>query len=149
MGYYRDHDWESKWIDLARETLERVFRTYGTSTIQSGHEEPSDEFRRHLNKRPRMNDMEELYSYLALPRATAEADVLGWWKSSSSVFPCLSEMATDYLAIPATGAPAERTFSIGTHTVTPERASLNPDTIRACMWLNAWLKWLHERCTMS
>jgi hypothetical protein len=144
MEYYREHKWEPEWINLAKETLERVFRTYGTSTIHSApashHEEPRKAIMAHVFKRQRMTEMDELCSYLASPRADMEVDVLSWWKANASVYPRLSEIARDYLAIPATGAPVERMFSIGTDVVTQKRASLNPDTIRACLCLNTWLE---------
>lgn len=142
--YYRENNWEPQWIALAKGTLERVFRTYDTSAIQSapssGHEKLSDGFRMHLNKRQRTTKMDELSCYLASPRAEIDTDVLSWWKTNASVYPRLSEMARDYLAIPATGAPVERMFSIGTDVVRPKRASLNPDTIEACLCLKSWLR---------
>ena len=51
----------------------------------------------------------------------------------------LSEVARDYLAVPATGAPIERVFSGGTDMVSPKRGCLAADTIRACLCLKSWL----------
>jgi hypothetical protein len=47
-------------------------------------------------------------------------------------------MAKDYLAIPATSAPAERIFSSAADVVTPDRACLAADTIQAVMCLKHW-----------
>jgi len=55
-------------------------------------------------------------------------------------FPNLSKMARDYLAIPATSAPAERIFSSAADVITPDRASLAPETVRAIMCLKHWFR---------
>ena len=47
-------------------------------------------------------------------------------------------MARDYLAIPASSAPAERIFSSASDVVTQDRACLSADTIRAIMCLKHW-----------
>jgi hAT family C-terminal dimerisation region len=49
-------------------------------------------------------------------------------------------MARDYLAIPATSAPAERIFSSAADVITPDRASLAPETVRAIMCLKHWFR---------
>ena len=47
-------------------------------------------------------------------------------------------MARDYLAIPATSAPAERAFSGGKNLISPKRCALGEEAIRACMCLKSW-----------
>jgi hypothetical protein len=47
-------------------------------------------------------------------------------------------MARDYLAIPATSAPAERIFSSASDVITQDRARLAANTIRALMCLKYW-----------
>ena len=53
----------------------------------------------------------------------------------------LSEVARDYFAVPATGAPIERVFpSGGTGMVSLKRGCLAADTIRASLCLKSWLR---------
>jgi hypothetical protein len=63
------------------------------------------------------------------------ADALEWWKRHSDEYPNLARIARDYLAIPATSAPAERVFSGGADLITDKRGLLKEDTIQACMCL--------------
>jgi hypothetical protein len=49
-------------------------------------------------------------------------------------------MAKDYLAIPATSAPAERIFSSASDLITQDRTCLAADTIRAVMCLKHWYR---------
>jgi hypothetical protein len=80
----------------------------------------------------------ELGAYLA-GGVAAHEDILEWWKRHADAYPCLARIARDYLAIPATSAPAERVFSGGADLIAEKRGSLSEDTIRACMCLKSWL----------
>lgn len=55
-------------------------------------------------------------------------------------FPHLAAMAKDYLAIPATSAPAERIFSSAADIITQDRASLAASTVRAIICLKHWYR---------
>jgi hypothetical protein len=81
----------------------------------------------------------ELHKYLVSSPADIEVNVLQWWKMHGVAHPRLAEVARDYLAIPATGAPVERVFSGGTDMVLPKHGRLAADTIRACLCLRNWL----------
>jgi hAT family C-terminal dimerisation region len=48
-------------------------------------------------------------------------------------------MVRDYLAIPATGAPAERVFSGGADLAQPKRGSLSEDSVRECVHVSEGL----------
>ena len=67
-------------------------------------------------------------------------DVLLWWKLNANIYPNLSRMARDYLAIPATSTSSERLFSGGKHLISDTRACLSPSSIQACQCLKSWLK---------
>ena len=47
-------------------------------------------------------------------------------------------MARRYLAIPATSASIERTFSIGSNVITKSRNRLEPDTVKRIVLLKSW-----------
>lgn len=56
------------------------------------------------------------------------------------MYPNLSRMARDYLAVSATGVPVEALFSTGTDLLDDNRLSMAAETVRACMCLKAWGK---------
>src|SRR5437762_12202968 len=66
-------------------------------------------------------------------------DALEWWKESHSMYPKLSKMARDVLAVPATSAGIEREFSISGRVVTKQRNRLSPTTIRDLMQYKRWV----------
>jgi hypothetical protein len=67
-------------------------------------------------------------------------DILVWWKAHQGIYPNLSRMARDYLAIPGTSASSERLFSSGKNLITDNRNCLNEDTIQAHECLKSWIK---------
>ena len=97
--------------------------------------DPASGFGRRRTAKP-----DELEAYVATPAAGPDAGVLQRRKADATAHPCLATMARGYLAIPATGAPAERVFSGGATLVQPGRESLSEDSVRACMCLKRWLK---------
>jgi len=55
------------------------------------------------------------------------------------MYPKLSKMARDVLAVPATGAGVEKEFSISGRVVTKQRNRLSPTTIRGIMQYKRWV----------
>jgi len=70
--------------------------------------------------------------------ANKNIDPLEWWKTNEVYLPRLSQMARDYLAIPATSVPSEQSFSMGKNLITDKRNRLAGKTIRFCMCLKSW-----------
>jgi len=56
-------------------------------------------------------------------------DPLAWWKFNEKSFPVLGYLAKMYLAVPASQATCERSFSTSRRIVTFDRASLKPDNV--------------------
>lgn len=54
-------------------------------------------------------------------------------------YPHLSKMAADFLAIPGTSVPVERRFSNLVDIVTPNRATMEPSTIKMLHELKEYL----------
>jgi len=75
----------------------------------------------------------EFSSYMQIKRDRTITNPVDWWKGSQSMYPKLSKMARDVLAVPATGAGVEREFSISGRVVTKQRNRLSPTTIRDIM----------------
>jgi hypothetical protein len=63
--------------------------------------------------------------------------VLNWWRSHESEYPIMSQVARDYLAIPAGEVDVERLFSSGRDLIGIRRNSLSIDTMRALMILKS------------
>jgi len=60
----------------------------------------------------------ELTRYLKLLAMPQETNIYLYWKAKQYDYPIISRIAADYLAIPATLAPSECVFSIGSDVVT-------------------------------
>ena len=76
-------------------------------------------------------------------------DPLKWWKVNATRFPHLSVLAKLYLAIPATEVPSERAFSTAGATITKLRASLDPGTVDAIIFLHKNFKFQVCLCSPS
>ncbi|EEU33654.1 uncharacterized protein NECHADRAFT_56317, partial [Fusarium vanettenii 77-13-4] len=59
-------------------------------------------------------------------------------KTNSIRFPILSILARRYLAIPATSASIESTFSISNNIITKSRNRLDPEVVKKVLLLKSW-----------
>ena len=73
--------------------------------------------------------VDEITSYLALPKIHHDDCPLMWWKTNKTRFPVLSKLAKKYLAIPATSTPSERLFSEAENIMTIKRTQLAPNML--------------------
>jgi len=146
LGYYEREGWEEECVLEAKATAKRVFDSYVPAQHEEAQPQPvskgykkSKAFRRRRNNCP---CKDELRRYLGEKEVDdcPDFDVLQWWRGSAGTYPHLSRMARDYLAVPSTGAPAERAFSKGAELVDSKRASLDPETIKKSMCMQSWLK---------
>jgi hypothetical protein len=80
----------------------------------------------------------ELTRYLKLPLMPRETNIYNFWKAKQFEFPIISKIAGDFLAIPATSAPSECVFSVGSDIVTKKRNRLTGDSVRMIMCLKDW-----------
>ena len=81
----------------------------------------------------------EFSSYMQIKRDGTITNAIEWRKGSQSMYPKLSKMARDVLAVPATGAGVEKEFSISGRVVTKQRNRLSPTTIRGIMQYKRWV----------
>src|SRR5579859_6399106 len=84
-------------------------------------------------------DYNEFTDYIAKKRDKSVTDTLSWWKNAQTMYPKLSKMARDVMAVPATGAGVEREFSISGRVITKQRNCLKPSTIRDLMQYKSWV----------
>jgi hypothetical protein len=80
----------------------------------------------------------EFTRYLKLPVMPRETNIHHFWKAKQFEFPIISKIAGDFLAIPATSAPSECVFSIGSDVVTKKRNRLTGESVRMIMCLKDW-----------
>lgn len=73
------------------------------------------------------------------PVAAGGDDPLDWWKLHGSDLPLLSKMAREYLSVPATSVPVERTFSMAGDVVTKKRGRLAGRQIGLVMKMKSWV----------
>lgn len=79
---------------------------------------------------------EEIDRYLRLPKPAekSKVDILQWWRDHEKTLPLLSHYAKGILAIPASSASSERTFSAAGNIVTAKRYNLDPKTTQTLTW---------------
>jgi len=73
-------------------------------------------------------ELNEFETYKKLPQVNSNIDVLDWWKQHEITFPVIAAIAKVYLAIPASEATCERSFSISKR-ITVQRESLTPSHV--------------------
>jgi hypothetical protein len=73
---------------------------------------------------------------------TLESDngILSRWKAQQNSMPRLAAIARYLLAIPASSAASERSFSAAGSTVSPRRSSLDPDNVDSILFLHSNLE---------
>jgi len=82
---------------------------------------------------------DELADWLAQPPVPTE-DPLRWWLANRDLYPCLSCMAIDVHATPATAVDVERSFSSGRILIGHLRNRLRAGSIRALMCFGDWCR---------
>jgi len=68
----------------------------------------------------------ELQRFKDMPPVSAKSDPLAWWRENESSFPVIAKIARIYLAIPASQATCERSFSSAGRICTEIRTLLSP-----------------------
>jgi hAT family C-terminal dimerisation region len=63
---------------------------------------------------------------------------LDYWKANTSKYPVLSNIARNYLQIPASSASSKRFFSQGALIISKLRNRLNKDTFEKIISLKSW-----------
>lgn len=82
---------------------------------------------------------DELEAYLAEDIEEPETDILTYWKYKSKRWPRMAAMAQDVLAVTATSASSERSFSTGRDLLGISRHSLLPESMEACICLRSFI----------
>lgn len=78
----------------------------------------------------------EVQRYLEEGLADKTVNPYFWWKKEVSKYPILSNLASQYLPIPATQASSERLFSAAGNIITSRRESLTPEHAEQLLFLH-------------
>ncbi|CAB5382253.1 unnamed protein product [Rhizophagus irregularis] len=142
LKYYKDHNWEEILVNTIYQKFVNIYNKFYASTkpevLNNTSEIKEKSVMSRVFKRRNIEYIDEIQTYLSLSLMNEETDPLEWWKVNESQFPHLSQMARDYLPIPATSVPSEQSFSVGKNLITDKRNCLAGKTIRICMCLQSW-----------
>lgn len=68
----------------------------------------------------------------------AQFDVLSWWKTNQVIYPVLSRLARDVLAVQVSTVASESAFSSSGRIVSKFRSSLEPEAVQALVCTKDW-----------
>ncbi|CAI5508928.1 unnamed protein product [Closterium sp. Naga37s-1] len=91
---------------------------------------------------------DEIQDYINEQMEPMGVDPLAYWHRKGEDLEGLQAMVLDYLAIPATSAASERTFSLGRNLITWQRHRLGPERVEAVMLLKSWVE-THQGCKLG
>ncbi|CAB4390270.1 unnamed protein product [Rhizophagus irregularis] len=115
LKYYKDHNWEEILVNTIYQKFVNIYNKFYASTkpevLNNTSEIKEKSVMSRVFKRRNIEYIDEIQTYLSLSLMNEETDPLEWWKVNESQFPHLSQMARDYLPIPATSVPSEQSFS--------------------------------------
>ena len=85
---------------------------------------------------------QEIERYLTAKRhiSKTQLSLLQWWKANEHIYPRLSVLARQYLAIPASSVPSERVFSLAGSIVNKKRSRLKPALVDTLIFLKMNMK---------
>lgn len=66
-------------------------------------------------------------------------DILLWWKDNADVYPVLSLLARDVLAMQVSTVASESAFSAGGRVIDPYRSRLDPEIVEALICTKDWI----------
>lgn len=144
-AYFKEHNYPASVIREIQKQftnyLEANYDMVPESTTNQTNSDSDDELYAFMFKRTKIDRrLSEFQKYLNLPLAGKKVDCLEFWKIHQSEFPLLSQMARDIFPIQSASVSVERDFSSSARVVTPYRAALKPETIRAVMCVKSWLE---------
>ncbi|KIL60459.1 hypothetical protein M378DRAFT_83694, partial [Amanita muscaria Koide BX008] len=132
LQYFETTSWERDWIATAEEIVTDEYKgSYSDIEVEiPGMDESNEQEISTTGKKKESKNIFDHLPALAAPEQMAISthdelvrylaadvehtpDVLAWWHEHRTTYPRLSQMAFDYLSIPATSVDVERTFSRG------------------------------------
>ena len=119
---FRNLGWRPEWVWGAEQAIQRIYQNQDAPSISLRSSTPSpattsssylDDFMTAVfgsSQGSTIPEMSEVDIFLEEKVELPQVDPIEWWRTYESRFPNLSCMAQDYLAIPASSIPSERSF---------------------------------------
>ena len=89
-------------------------------------------------------EAEQQFATEPLNRKSSPKAVRKYLQAKQFEFPLISQIARDYLAIPATSAPSERVFSMAGNLISKKRTRISSENVRYVLCLRGWGVIVHE-----
>jgi len=97
-----------------------------------------------LDDNPHASEVDKYFELDALLHCSEDTTPLEFWKSQSSKFVKLSDIARSVYGIPATQNRSERSFSAAGHVVTDLRTNIDPDHVDELLLLRSYYRQTHD-----
>jgi hypothetical protein len=85
------------------------------------------------NRTPNAIIEDEIERYRIMENPGINCDLLEWWREHEQTLPLLSKLAKTVLAIPASSAATESSFSTAGYVLSPQRSQLNTSLVRSIL----------------
>lgn len=115
----------------------------GNASLSDRIKSSNDRFKQHLVDEDSVKYKSELDGYLLESSKDPDVEdfnILMWWKTNSSRYQVLSQIASDVLAILISTVASESAFSMGGRVLDSFRSSLSPNTVKTLICTQNWLK---------
>ena len=86
------------------------------------------------------NDFNNELNIYQMESYNQNQNILQWWKEHSDKLPLMAKLASRILAIPASSAASERSFSTSGRVIEERRTRLKGDTVDSLLFLNDFYK---------
>jgi hypothetical protein len=115
---------------------------YSTISSSSHSSASTNKFTIWARKHEVSTNFDDEYARYCASDIIPVSDSLAWWLelTQQRTYPNLSQMAIDFLSIPAMSAAPERCFSATKETITDKRNKLGSEVIQAFECLKSWYK---------
>ncbi|CAL5414902.1 unnamed protein product [Camellia sinensis] len=137
--YYGAHDSTSVEVPNVSEASEMMI----DDDCDDPHLLVASQFNSYLEEEDSILCKSEVDKYLAescVGSIDENFDILGWWKTNSSKYRVLSQVAHDVLAIPVSTIASDSAFSVGGRILDPFRSSLSPMMVEVLICAQNWLQ---------
>jgi hypothetical protein len=91
-----------------------------------------------LGVHPAVSEFDRWIAEEVVDRHATPEEVRIYLQSKRYDFPIITQIARDYLAIPATSAPSERVFSLAGNLVSKKRTRISSENVRYVLCLRSW-----------
>ena len=143
LDYFPEEERSEAWELLKKEVTElEVHEEEDREILIIDKRDDREEDKKPSNKRKEIQELKELFNsskkmklginkdeverWKDLEEVDIDEDILEWWKTHRAKFPKIAQLARKYLAVPASQASSERSFSTAKIIVCDSRTRLKP-----------------------